>query len=55
MSVVLIAFVVLLILNVPIAFVVGIAGVAYFITEGTVPFSVAVQRVVAQTQSISAF
>ena len=53
MSVVLIAFVVLLILNVPIAFVVGIAGVAYFITEGTVPFSVAVQRVVAQTQSYS--
>jgi tripartite ATP-independent transporter DctM subunit len=53
MSVVLITFVVLLILNVPIAFVVGIAGVAYFITEGTVPFSVAVQRVVAQTQSYS--
>ena len=53
MSVVLIVFVVLLILNVPIAFVVGIAGVAYFITEGTVPFSVAVQRVVAQTQSYS--
>lgn len=53
MSIVLITFVVLLLLNVPIAFVVGIAGVAYFIISGTVPFSVAVQRVVAQTQSYS--
>lgn len=53
MSIVLITFVVLLLLNVPIAFVVGLAGVAYFIVSGTVPFSVAVQRVVAQTQSYS--
>ncbi len=50
---VLIVFVLLLILNVPIAFVVGIAGAAYFVINGTVPFSVAVQRVVAQTQSYS--
>lgn len=53
MSIVLITFVVLLLLNVPIAFVVGIAGVAYFVFSGTVPYSVAVQRVVAQTQSYS--
>ncbi len=50
---VLVVFVVLLVLNVPIAFVVGISGAAYFVLSGAVPFSVAVQRVVAQTQSYS--
>lgn len=53
MTVVLIAFVVLLVLNVPIAFVIGIAGAAYFVLSDVVPFAVAVQRVVAQTQSYS--
>ena len=53
MTLVLLAFVVLLVLNVPIAFVVGIAGATYFVASGMVPFSVAVQRVVAQTQSYS--
>lgn len=53
MTLVLLAFVVLLVLNVPIAFVVGIAGAIYFVASGMVPFSVAVQRVVAQTQSYS--
>lgn len=53
MIIVLAAFVILLVLNVPIAFVVGLAGVAYFVTSGAIPFSVAVQRVVAQTQSYS--
>lgn len=53
MTIVLIAFVVLLVLNVPIAFVIGIAGAAYFVLSDMVPFAVAVQRVVAQTQSYS--
>ena len=53
MILLLIAFVVLLCLNMPIAFVIGIAGIAYFLTNGTIPLSVAVQRVVAQTQSYS--
>lgn len=53
MVLVLIAFVVLLVANMPIAFVVGISGAVYFAASGMVPFSVAVQRVVAQTQSYS--
>lgn len=53
MILLLIAFVVLLCLNMPIAFVVGIAGIVYFFSNGTIPLSVAVQRVVAQTQSYS--
>lgn len=44
-------FVVLLILNAPIAFVVGISGIVYFLTNPIIPYAVAVQRVVAQTQS----
>ena len=53
MGIVLLAFVLLLVLNVPIAFVVGLAGMSYFVFSGSIPFSVAVQRVVAQTQSYS--
>ncbi|QTQ15904.1 hypothetical protein [Treponema parvum] len=51
MIILLITFILLLCLNMPIAFVIGIAGVAYFITNDTIPISIAVQRVVAQTQS----
>ena len=40
MILLLIAFVVLLCLNMPIAFVIGIAGIAYFLTNGTIPLSV---------------
>ncbi len=53
MIIVLLVFVLLLVLNTPIAFVVGLSGMAYFVTSGSIPFSVAVQRVVAQTQSYS--
>ncbi|MBQ7785017.1 MAG: TRAP transporter large permease [Clostridia bacterium] len=53
MALVLAVFVALLVLNVPIAFVVGLAGASYFVFSGSLPFSVAVQRVVAQTQSYS--
>ena len=53
MILLLITFVVLLCLNMPIAFVIAIAGITYFLTNGTIPMSVAVQRVVAQTQSYS--
>lgn len=53
MILLLLAFVILLCLNMPIAFVIGIAGLAYFLTNGDIPMSVAVQRVVAQTQSYS--
>ena len=53
MTYLLITFVVLLVINVPIGFVIGIAGAVYFITGDLIPYPVTVQRVVAQTQSIA--
>lgn len=48
-----IVFLVLLLINVPIAFVIGIAGLAWFAQADGFTFAVAAQRVVAQTQSIA--
>ncbi|MFA7113538.1 MAG: TRAP transporter large permease subunit, partial [Sphaerochaeta sp.] len=48
-----ILFVVLLLIGMPIAFVIGISGMGYFIIERAVPWTVLVQRVVAQTQSFT--
>jgi len=48
-----IVFVVLLLLNTPIAFVVGLSGVAWFFQHPEYPMSIAVQRAVAPTQSIA--
>lgn len=46
-------FLVLLILNMPIAFVIGISGSGFFFVNNEIPWSVLVQRVVSQTQSFS--
>lgn len=46
-------FVILLLINAPIAFVIGTSGIVWFLTNGNFPISIAVQRVVAQTQSIT--
>ncbi len=46
-------FIILLLINAPIAFVIGCAGIVWFFADGSMPISIAVQRVVAQTQSIS--
>ncbi len=46
-------FLVLLIINAPIAIVIGGAGIAWFLSNGSFPMSIVVQRVVAQTQSIT--
>lgn len=51
MVVLLITFVVLLVIGMPVAFVIGLAGVAFFASAPEIPFSIAVQRIVAQTQS----
>ncbi|MFA6845345.1 MAG: TRAP transporter large permease [Sphaerochaetaceae bacterium] len=51
MTLLLISFIVLLLIGMPIAFVIAIAGIGYFISTNSVPWSVLVQRVVAQTQS----
>lgn len=53
MTYLVITFVVLLILNMPIGFVIGISGAVFFLTSDMIPFSITVQRVVAQTQSIA--
>ncbi|MEO7242763.1 MAG: TRAP transporter large permease [Variovorax sp.] len=45
--------IVLVAINMPIGFAIGIAGAVYFMTTGYIPFPVTVQRVVAQTQSIA--
>ncbi|MDR1967042.1 MAG: TRAP transporter large permease, partial [Synergistaceae bacterium] len=45
-------FIALLLINTPIAFVIGIAGVAWFFTHPEFAMAIAVQRVIAQTQSI---
>lgn len=46
-------FVILLVIGMPIAFVIGISGVGFFLVENSIPWSVLVQRVVAQTQSFT--
>ncbi len=51
MTLLLVLFVGLLIIGMPIAFVIAISGLSYFFVETTVPWSVLVQRVVAQTQT----
>ena len=53
MSVLLICFVGYLLLGMPIAFVIGIAGMAFFAVTPTIPFSITVQRIVTQTQSFA--
>lgn len=53
LTVLLIAFLVLLLINTPIAFVIGGSGIVWFLAKGTMPISIAIQRVVAQTQSIT--
>lgn len=53
MAILLITFVVLLVLGVPISFVIGVAGLAFFLATPDIPFSIAVQRIVTQTQSFA--
>ncbi len=48
-----IVFFILLAINMPIAFTIGITGAVFFLTNDMIPFSITVQRVVAQTQSIA--
>ncbi|GEA19141.1 TRAP transporter large permease [Moorella sp. E306M] len=51
MLLVVLTFVILLLLNVPIAFTLGIAGIMYFLTQASVPLPVVVQRMITGTQS----
>lgn len=49
----LLLFVGLIVINMPIAFVIGISGSGYFLLNSDIPWAVLVQRVVAQTQSFT--
>lgn len=51
MLIVVIVFVVLLLLNMPIAFTIGISGLLFFILEPNLPINLAIQRFVSGTQS----
>ncbi|MDR3301025.1 MAG: TRAP transporter large permease [Spirochaetaceae bacterium] len=53
MSFLLLCFVVFLVLGMPIAFVIGIAGMAYFAVTPVLPPEIVVQRIVAQSQSFA--
>jgi len=48
-----ITLLILVSLNMPIGFAIGISGAVYFLTTALIPFPVTIQRVVAQTQSIA--
>jgi len=49
----LIVFLVLLVLGMPVAFSIGIGGVAFFIITPEIPFSIVVQRVITSTQNFT--
>jgi tripartite ATP-independent transporter DctM subunit len=53
MSLLLLCFVVFLVMGMPIAFVIGLAGFAYFFSQAMLPFEAAVQMVVLQSQSFA--
>jgi tripartite ATP-independent transporter DctM subunit len=53
MSGLLLCFVIFLIAGMPIAFVIGIAGFAYFFTQNMLPFEAATQMIVLQSQSFA--
>jgi tripartite ATP-independent transporter DctM subunit len=53
MTLLVIVFFFLLAINMPIGFTIGISGAVFFLTSDMIPFSITVQRVVSQTQSIA--
>ena len=53
MTLLVVVFFTLLIINMPIGFTIGLAGTAFFLTNEYIPFPITIQRVVAQTQSIA--
>ena len=53
MTVLLICFVLFLVMGMPIAFVIGIAGIAYFFSNPLLPLGIPTQLIVAQSQSFA--
>ncbi|MBN1224779.1 MAG: TRAP transporter large permease subunit [Candidatus Aminicenantes bacterium] len=53
MTLLLLCFVIFLVMGMPIAFVIGIAGFMYFFSQHMLPFETAVQMIVLQSQSFA--
>jgi tripartite ATP-independent transporter DctM subunit len=53
MALLLICFVVFLLAGMPVAFVIGVAGMTFFGATPDIPFTITVQRIVTQTQSFA--
>lgn len=53
MALLILVFILLLLINTPIAFVIGLSGVAWFAQDNGYNMTIAVQRVIANTQSIT--
>ncbi|NMA70483.1 MAG: TRAP transporter large permease subunit, partial [Firmicutes bacterium] len=53
MTLVLVAFLVLLLLGMPVAFAIGIAGFLFFLQQPHLPLTMPVQLVLSETQSFS--
>ncbi|MDR3171645.1 MAG: TRAP transporter large permease subunit, partial [Treponema sp.] len=53
MSMLLLCFIAFLVIGMPIAFVIGFAGFAYFMSQAMLPFEAAVQMIVLQSQSFA--
>ena len=53
MGIVVIAFLLLLMLGMPVAFAIGVAGTIFFVLTPDIPFSIVVQRAVSPTQSFT--
>ncbi len=51
MTLLLVCFVAFIILGMPIAFVIGVAGFAFFLSQSMLPFETAVQMTILQSQS----
>ncbi len=51
MTLLALTFLVLMVLGLPIAFAIGIAGFTFFLTNGTIPVSIGVQQVASASQS----
>ncbi|GHV77959.1 C4-dicarboxylate ABC transporter [Spirochaetia bacterium] len=53
MSLLIILFIALLVIGMPIAFVIGISGFGFFLSQAMLPFEAAVQMIVLQSQSFA--
>lgn len=53
MGYVVVVFLLLLLLGMPVAFAIGVAGTVFFLVTPGIPFSIVVQKVVSSSQSFT--